>query len=113
MEPGPAVEAVLGDALEVLRIVAILTSPAVPDAAAEIWRRPGLAGSAEGPRPRGWAGWCAPAPTRPDRRRPSAWPPPIPAWCSPRRACTPTTPPTGPRRAGAAPTGAPGRGASA
>lgn len=45
MDPGPEVEAVLGDALEVLRIVAILATPAVPSAAAEIWRRIGLAGS--------------------------------------------------------------------
>ena len=43
-EPGPAVDAVLGDALEVLRIVALLTSPALPVAAAEIWRRLGLDG---------------------------------------------------------------------
>jgi methionyl-tRNA synthetase len=44
-EPGPAVDAVLGDALEVLRIVAVLASPAVPNASAEIWRRIGLDGS--------------------------------------------------------------------
>lgn len=44
-EPGPAVDAVLGDALEVLRILAILVSPAVPAAAAEIWRRIGMEGS--------------------------------------------------------------------
>ena len=30
-EPGPAVDGVLGDALEVLRIVAVLASPAVPE----------------------------------------------------------------------------------
>jgi methionyl-tRNA synthetase len=45
MEPGPAVDAVMGDALEVLRIVALLASPAVPGASAEIWRRIGLPGS--------------------------------------------------------------------
>ena len=44
MEPGPAVDAVLGNALEVLRIVAILASPAMPSATTEIWRRIGLAG---------------------------------------------------------------------
>jgi methionyl-tRNA synthetase len=44
-EPGPAVDAVLGDALEVLRIVAILASPAVPSTAVELWRRIGLDGS--------------------------------------------------------------------
>jgi methionyl-tRNA synthetase len=43
--PGPAVDAVLGDALEILRIVAVLASPAIPGAAAEIWRRIGLPGS--------------------------------------------------------------------
>jgi methionyl-tRNA synthetase len=44
-DPGPSVDAVLGDALEVLRIVAVLASPAIPDACAEIWRRIGLDGS--------------------------------------------------------------------
>ena len=44
-EPGPALDAVLGDALEVLRIVAVLASPAMPAASAEIWRRIGLAGA--------------------------------------------------------------------
>ncbi len=45
--PGPAGDAVLGDALEALRIVAILAQPAVPDAAAEVWRRIGLVGTPE------------------------------------------------------------------
>jgi methionyl-tRNA synthetase len=44
-EPGPEVDAVLGDALEALRIVAVLTVPATPAAADEVWRRIGLAGS--------------------------------------------------------------------
>ena len=44
-EPGPGLDAVMGDALEVLRIVAVLTWPAVPSAAGEIWRRIGLDGS--------------------------------------------------------------------
>ena len=35
----------MGDALEALRIVAILAWPAVPTAAAEVWRRIGLDGS--------------------------------------------------------------------
>ena len=43
-EPGPAVNAVLGDALEVLRIVAVLASPALTRASREIWRRIGLTG---------------------------------------------------------------------
>jgi methionyl-tRNA synthetase len=45
MEPGPAVDAVMGDALEALRIVAILASPALPTACEAIWRRIGLPGS--------------------------------------------------------------------
>jgi len=47
MEPGPAVEAVLGDALEVLRLVALLASPAVPGACGDLWQRIGLPGSPE------------------------------------------------------------------
>jgi len=43
-DPGPAVDAVLGDALEVLRIVAVLASPALSRASQEIWRRIGLPG---------------------------------------------------------------------
>jgi len=46
-EPGPEVEAVLGNALEVLRIVCVLASPAIPNAAAELWRRIGLNGRPE------------------------------------------------------------------
>jgi methionyl-tRNA synthetase len=41
-DPGPEVDGVLGDALEVLRIVAVLASPALTRAPAEIWRRIGL-----------------------------------------------------------------------
>ncbi len=44
-EPGPAVDAVLGSALETLRIVALLITPAMPSTAAEIWRRIGLDGA--------------------------------------------------------------------
>jgi methionyl-tRNA synthetase len=43
--PGPEVSAVLGDALEVLRIVAVLASPVIPQAASELWQRLGLPGS--------------------------------------------------------------------
>jgi methionyl-tRNA synthetase len=32
----------MGDALEALRIVALLAAPAIPDSAEEIWRRIGL-----------------------------------------------------------------------
>jgi methionyl-tRNA synthetase len=44
-DPGPEVNAVLGDALEALRIVALLAWPAMPGACNELWRRIGLAGS--------------------------------------------------------------------
>jgi methionyl-tRNA synthetase len=40
-----AVAAVLGDCLEVLRIVAVLAAPLVPRASAELWRRLGLPGA--------------------------------------------------------------------
>ncbi|MBV9661077.1 MAG: methionine--tRNA ligase [Acidimicrobiales bacterium] len=43
-EPGDEVDAVLGDALEALRIVAVLASPALTRASQEIWRRIGLPG---------------------------------------------------------------------
>ncbi len=46
-EPGPEVDAVMGDALEALRIVALLASPAVPGAAQAIWDRIGLPGRVE------------------------------------------------------------------
>ena len=44
-EPGAAVDAVMGDALEALRIVCILVAAAVPDTAQEIWRRIGMPGA--------------------------------------------------------------------
>ncbi len=56
-EPGPAVDAVLGDALEVLRIVAILAHPAVPRACTEVWRRIGLHGAPADQRLPGAARW--------------------------------------------------------
>jgi methionyl-tRNA synthetase len=42
-----AVGAVLGDCLEALRVVALLASPLIPNAAAELWRRLGLSGRPE------------------------------------------------------------------
>jgi methionyl-tRNA synthetase len=59
-EPGDDVDGVLGDALEVLRIVAVLISPVMPRTAVEIWRRLGLEGSpgaAGNAGPRGALGW--------------------------------------------------------
>ncbi len=46
-EPGPQVDAVLGSALEALRVVALLAWPAMPGTCTEIWRRLGLEGSPE------------------------------------------------------------------
>ncbi len=45
MEPGPDLDGVMGDALEVLRIVAIMAHPAIPAACDAIWQRIGLTGS--------------------------------------------------------------------
>ena len=56
-EPGPEVDAVLGDALEALRAVAVLAHPAVPGASAEIWRRIGLPGSPADQRLPGAVAW--------------------------------------------------------
>jgi methionyl-tRNA synthetase len=44
-EPGREVDAVLGDALEAVRIVCLLAWPAIPRATTEAWRRLGLPGS--------------------------------------------------------------------
>ena len=56
-DPGPAVEGVLGDALEALRIVTILASPALPATAQEIWQRLGLAGAVTEQRVPGDVAW--------------------------------------------------------
>jgi methionyl-tRNA synthetase len=58
-EPGPGVDAVLGDALEVLRLVAVLASPAMPETCREVWRRIGLPGSPEEQRLPDAAAWGA------------------------------------------------------
>jgi methionyl-tRNA synthetase len=44
MEPGPELDAVMGDALEVIRIAAVLIAPAIPSTAQLIWDRLGLPG---------------------------------------------------------------------
>ena len=44
-DPGDSVDAVMGDALEALRIVAVLAWPAVPSTSEAIWSRLGLGGS--------------------------------------------------------------------
>jgi methionyl-tRNA synthetase len=45
MEPGAELDDVMGDALEAIRLVAILATPAMPKVCEEIWRRIGLAGA--------------------------------------------------------------------
>ena len=49
----------LGDCVEVLRIVALLASPVIPRAASELWRRLGLAGHPEDARLPEAARWGA------------------------------------------------------
>jgi methionyl-tRNA synthetase len=44
MDAGAELDAVMGDALEAIRIVAILATPAMPKTCEEIWRRIGLTG---------------------------------------------------------------------
>ena len=56
-EAGPGVDSVMGDALETLRIVAVLASPAMPAACAELWRRIGLPGRPQDQRLPGAAAW--------------------------------------------------------
>jgi methionyl-tRNA synthetase len=55
--PGPEVEVVLGNALEALRILAVLVSPALPRASVEIWHRIGLDGEPTEQRLPGAAAW--------------------------------------------------------
>jgi methionyl-tRNA synthetase len=57
LAPRPEVERVLGDALEVLRLVAVLASPAMPNASQAIWERLGLAGRVEDQRIPAAAAW--------------------------------------------------------
>ena len=60
MEPGADLDRVMGDALEVLRIVAVLAGPAIPMTSVTIWDRIGLGGSptdAVLPDAAGWGGY--------------------------------------------------------
>jgi methionyl-tRNA synthetase len=57
MESGPDLDRVMGDALEALRIVAILAAPAMPATSAEVWRRIGLDGTPEQQRLPDAVGW--------------------------------------------------------
>ena len=45
LDPGPEVDAVMGDSLEALRIVSILAFPATPNTSQAIWDRIGLDGA--------------------------------------------------------------------
>ena len=56
-EPGPDLARVMGDALEALRIVAILCSPAIPETAQAVWERIGMVGSVHDQRLPDAAGW--------------------------------------------------------
>jgi len=59
-EPGPAVDRIMGDALEALRIVAILASPAVPQTAQAVWERIGMSGQVSDqrlPQSAAWGGY--------------------------------------------------------
>ena len=59
-EPGAAADAVLGSALESLRIVSLLAWPAMPVTCTEIWRRLGLPGAPEDctlPSDAAWGGY--------------------------------------------------------
>ena len=75
-EAGPAVDRVMGDALEALRIVAILASPAIPTTSQAIWERLGLAGAGRRPAAPGRSGvGRLPGRSRRDEGR-AALPPP-------------------------------------
>jgi len=56
-EAGTEVDAVMGDALEALRIVVLLANPALPSTTQEIWRRIGLPGRIEDQRLPSAAAW--------------------------------------------------------
>ena len=45
MEPGEELNAVMGNALEAIRLVSILATPAIPQVCAVIWSRIGLEGA--------------------------------------------------------------------
>ena len=57
MEPGADVDRVMGDALEAIRIVTVLASPAIPNAAQQTWERIGMEGLVTDQRLPDAAGW--------------------------------------------------------
>ncbi len=56
-EPGPDVDKVMGDALEAIRIVAVLASPALPSVAQTVWERIGMDGAVADQRLPAAANW--------------------------------------------------------
>ena len=59
-EQGPDVDKVMGDALEALRIVAVLASPAIPETSQAVWDRiglPGLVSDQRIPEAAAWGGY--------------------------------------------------------
>ncbi len=74
-DPGPAVDAVMGDALEALRIVAVLSFPAIPATAQVVWERIGFEGDIADPTAAGGRR-VGSVPGRPSRHQgPTAVPP--------------------------------------
>jgi methionyl-tRNA synthetase len=73
-EPGPEVDRVMGDALEALRIVAILCSPAIPDTAQAVWERIGMPGNVADQRLPDAAAWGQYAPGAPVTKGDSLFP---------------------------------------
>ncbi|MEZ5293474.1 MAG: methionine--tRNA ligase [Vicinamibacterales bacterium] len=71
---GADVPGVLGDALEALRLVAILASPAMPGAAQDIWRRIGLDGRVDAERLPAAVAWGGHPGGRPVAQGPSLFP---------------------------------------
>lgn len=60
MEPGTELDAVMGDALEVIRIVSIMATPAMPSTCAHVWSRIGLPGTPDEqrlPEAASWGGY--------------------------------------------------------
>jgi methionyl-tRNA synthetase len=55
--PGPAVDSVMGDALEALRVISLLAWAALPSSCEAVWRRIGLTGSPGDERLPGAASW--------------------------------------------------------
>jgi methionyl-tRNA synthetase len=74
MEPGPEVDAVLGDALEAIRVVAILISPVMPSVAAEIFSRIGLDARPDAGPLEATTRWASAPSPRPVARREALFP---------------------------------------